>query len=203
METWEQWARLSRQGDCGLRTEFLGKGAFPPFFFFPMSHRPEAPRSLVFKAGQLTSLAGCLSPVEHPHRSRGHRLIPTDGYTSSGRTAFRDQKDSPMPSHETSHPLLICTGPCTQMQGSLAPESTGAPVEEEDPFFKVPVNKLAAAVSNFGYDLYRVRSGESPTANVLLSPLSVATALSALSLGEFSAAESPGSRSCPLPSVHT
>ena len=168
-----------------------------------MSHRPEAPRSLVFKAGQLTSLAGCLFPVEHPHRSRGHRLIPTDGYTSSGRTAFRDQKDSPTPSHETSHPLLNCTGPCTQMQGSLTPESTGAPVEEEDPFFKVPVNKLAVAVSNFGYDLYRVRSGESPTANVLLSPLSVATALSALSLGEFPAAESPGSQSCPLTSVHT
>lgn len=64
-------------------------------------------------------------------------------------------------------------------------------MEEEDPFFKVPVNKLAAAVSNFGYDLYRVRSGMSPTANVLLSPLSVATALSALSLGESTKAESP------------
>lgn len=40
METWEQWARLSRQGDCGLRTEFLGKGDFPPFFFF--SHESQA-----------------------------------------------------------------------------------------------------------------------------------------------------------------
>lgn len=64
-------------------------------------------------------------------------------------------------------------------------------VEEEDPFFKVPVNKLAAAVSNFGYDLYRVRSSGSPSANVLLSPLSVATALSALSLGECSDAGRP------------
>lgn len=71
-------------------------------------------------------------------------------------------------------------------------------MEEEDPFFKVPVNKLAAAVSNFGYDLYRVRSSTSPSANVLLSPLSVATALSALSLGEFSDAASP---SCHLASV--
>ena len=34
VETWEQWASLSRQGDSGLRTEFLGKGDFPPFFFF-------------------------------------------------------------------------------------------------------------------------------------------------------------------------
>lgn len=76
-------------------------------------------------------------------------------------------------------------------QGSPDPDSTGALVEEEDPFFKVPVNKLAAAVSNFGYDLYRVRSSMSPTTNVLLSPLSVATALSALSLGECSDAGSP------------
>uniref|UniRef100_A0A8D0PNV9 Serpin family F member 1 n=1 Tax=Sus scrofa TaxID=9823 RepID=A0A8D0PNV9_PIG len=74
--------------------------------------------------------------------------------------------------------------------GSPAPDTVGAPVEEEDPFFKVPVNKLAAAVSNFGYDLYRVRSSESPTANVLLSPLSVATALSALSLGAEQRTES-------------
>ncbi|XP_059991024.1 pigment epithelium-derived factor [Lagenorhynchus albirostris] len=75
-------------------------------------------------------------------------------------------------------------------EGSLAPETTGLPVEEEDPFFKVPANKLAAAVSNFGYDLYRVRSRESPAANVLLSPLSVATALSALSLGAEQRTES-------------
>ncbi|XP_004483811.2 pigment epithelium-derived factor [Dasypus novemcinctus] len=75
-------------------------------------------------------------------------------------------------------------------EGSLAPDTTGVPVEEEDPFFKVPVNKLAAAVSNFGYDLYRVRSSASPTANVLLSPLSMATALSALSLGAEQRTES-------------
>lgn len=75
-------------------------------------------------------------------------------------------------------------------EGSPAPDTTGVSVEEEDPFFKVPVNKLAAAVSNFGYDLYRVRSSMSPTANVLLSPLSVATALSALSLGAEQRTES-------------
>lgn len=83
------------------------------------------------------------------------------------------------------HSLYLPTGPCILTQGSLAPESTGEPVEEDDPFFKVPVNKLAAAVSNFGYDLYRQRSSASPSGNVLLSPLSVATALSALSLGEW------------------
>ncbi|XP_023586933.1 pigment epithelium-derived factor [Trichechus manatus latirostris] len=75
-------------------------------------------------------------------------------------------------------------------EGSPAPDTTGIPVEEEDPFFKVPVNKLAGAISNFGYDLYRVRSSMSPAANVLMSPLSVATALSALSLGAGQRTES-------------
>ncbi|XP_077021612.1 pigment epithelium-derived factor [Tamandua tetradactyla] len=78
----------------------------------------------------------------------------------------------------------------SQEEGSLDPDTTGVPVEEEDPFFKVPVNKLAAAVSNFGYDLYRMKSSMSPTANVLLSPLSMATALSALSLGAEQRTES-------------
>ncbi|XP_039224182.1 pigment epithelium-derived factor isoform X1 [Crotalus tigris] len=55
--------------------------------------------------------------------------------------------------------------------------------EEEDPFYKNPVNKLAAAVSNFGYALFRQQSSQTPSANVLLSPFSVATALSGLSLG--------------------
>ncbi|XP_075417332.1 pigment epithelium-derived factor [Tenrec ecaudatus] len=77
------------------------------------------------------------------------------------------------------------------VEDSLVPDATtGMSVEEEDPFFKVPVNKLAAAVSNFGYDLYRVKSSMSPAANVLLSPLSVATALSALSLGAEQRTES-------------
>ncbi|XP_063002826.1 pigment epithelium-derived factor [Elgaria multicarinata webbii] len=61
------------------------------------------------------------------------------------------------------------------------PEADGA--EEEDPFYKVPLNKLATAVSNFGYDLYRQQSSQMPTANILLSPFSIATALSGLSLG--------------------
>ncbi|XP_054857257.1 pigment epithelium-derived factor [Eublepharis macularius] len=61
--------------------------------------------------------------------------------------------------------------------------NAGGAEEEDDPFYKIPVNKLASSVSNFGYNLYRLRSSQTPTANVLLSPFSVATALSALSLG--------------------
>lgn len=99
------------------------------------------------------------------------------------------------------HSRCLPTGPCTLTQGSPVPDSTGEPVEEEDPFFKVPVNKLAAAVSNFGYDLYRLRSSASPTGNVLLSPLSVATALSALSLGECQLKKAAGGPECPLPRV--
>ncbi|NXA54143.1 PEDF factor, partial [Nothocercus julius] len=69
-------------------------------------------------------------------------------------------------------------------QGSAPADGGNAEVEEEDPFYKSPVNKLAAAVSNFGYDLYRQQSSRTATANVLLSPFSLATALSGLSLGE-------------------
>ncbi|NWV65809.1 PEDF factor, partial [Malurus elegans] len=68
-------------------------------------------------------------------------------------------------------------------QNSATADRAHAGEEEEDPFYKSPVNKLAAAVSNFGYDLYRQQSSRTATANVLLSPFSLATALSALSLG--------------------
>ncbi|NWY90119.1 PEDF factor, partial [Loxia curvirostra] len=68
-------------------------------------------------------------------------------------------------------------------QNSATADGANAGEEEEDPFYKSPVNKLAAAVSNFGYDLYRQQSSRTATANVLLSPFSLATALSALSLG--------------------
>lgn len=70
-------------------------------------------------------------------------------------------------------------------QNSATADGANAGEEEEDPFYKSPVNKLAAAVSNFGYDLYRQQSSRTATANVLLSPFSLATALSALSLGEL------------------
>ncbi|NXS22043.1 PEDF factor, partial [Mystacornis crossleyi] len=68
-------------------------------------------------------------------------------------------------------------------QNSATADGAHAGEEEEDPFYKKPVNKLAAAVSNFGYDLYRQQSSRTATANVLLSPFSLATALSGLSLG--------------------
>ncbi|NXL01082.1 PEDF factor, partial [Mesembrinibis cayennensis] len=79
----------------------------------------------------------------------------------------------------------------TEQNSATADGANAGEVEEEDPFYKSPVNKLAAAVSNFGYDLYRQQSSRTATANVLLSPFSLATALSALSLGEFLPFSSP------------
>nr|XP_056721189.1 pigment epithelium-derived factor [Euleptes europaea] len=91
--------------------------------------------------------------------------------------------------------VLLCLGLLTTSgrsqelrtgeQESANPDAdhAGGAEEEEDPFYKVPVNKLAASVSNFGYNLYRQQSSQTPTANVLLSPFSVATALSGLSMG--------------------
>ncbi|NXP51751.1 PEDF factor, partial [Heliornis fulica] len=80
--------------------------------------------------------------------------------------------------------LALLTVP-SRSQNSATEQSSATTdeVEEEDPFYKTPVNKLAAAVSNFGYDLYRQQSSRTTTANVLLSPFSLATALSGLSLG--------------------
>lgn len=77
---------------------------------------------------------------------------------------------------------VSCRSQVNEQDGAL-PDTEGGTEEEEDPFYKVPLNKLAAAVSNFGYDLYRQLSSQKPTGNVLLSPFSIATALSGLSLG--------------------
>lgn len=77
--------------------------------------------------------------------------------------------------------------------GQEEPEVTDPPageVEEEDPFYKSPQNKLAAAASNFGYNLYRQQANKKSSGNVLLSPLSIATALSSLSLGAGKRTES-------------
>ncbi|XP_040279494.1 pigment epithelium-derived factor [Bufo bufo] len=55
--------------------------------------------------------------------------------------------------------------------------------EEEDPFYKSPLNKLASSASNFAYDLYRAQANKNPSSNIFMSPLTIATALSSISLG--------------------
>ncbi|XP_078404465.1 pigment epithelium-derived factor-like [Cetorhinus maximus] len=61
--------------------------------------------------------------------------------------------------------------------------------EEEEEILTSPVQRLAYSISDFGYDLYRLVASRNPNANVCLSPLSVATTLSALSLGTVSTTE--------------
>ncbi|XP_053562196.1 pigment epithelium-derived factor [Bombina bombina] len=62
--------------------------------------------------------------------------------------------------------------------------------EEEDPFYKSAVNRLSSSASNFGYDLYRELANKNPSSNILMSPLTIATALSSLSLGTGQRTES-------------
>ncbi|KAM5182317.1 pigment epithelium-derived factor [Mantella aurantiaca] len=80
--------------------------------------------------------------------------------------------------------------------------------EEEDPFYKTPINKLASSASNFGYDLYRMYASKNPSSNIFMSPLTLASALSALSLGAGQRTESLIQRSLYYdllndPDVHT
>ncbi|XP_077150596.1 pigment epithelium-derived factor [Ranitomeya variabilis] len=64
-----------------------------------------------------------------------------------------------------------------------AEEVSTAVEEEEDPFYKSPLNRLASSASNFAYDLYRAQSNKNPNSNIFMSPLTIATALSSISLG--------------------
>ncbi|XP_028662477.2 pigment epithelium-derived factor [Erpetoichthys calabaricus] len=62
-------------------------------------------------------------------------------------------------------------------------EEEGSPAEEEEELFKTPAAKMAAAATNFGFNLYRQLAYKDLSSNVFLSPPSVAAALSQLSLG--------------------
>lgn len=50
--------------------------------------------------------------------------------------------------------------------------------------FTTPTTKLGAAVSDFGYNLFRALASRETSSNIFLSPISVSAALSQLSLGE-------------------
>ncbi|KAG9485841.1 pigment epithelium-derived factor [Eleutherodactylus coqui] len=78
----------------------------------------------------------------------------------------------------------------TSSQDAAEEVSAAAAVEEEDPFYKPPVNKLAASASNFAYDLFRAQAIKYPNINIFMSPLTIATALSSISLGAGQRTES-------------
>ncbi|XP_059511211.1 pigment epithelium-derived factor [Stegostoma tigrinum] len=71
---------------------------------------------------------------------------------------------------------------------SSLPEEPDAHIEEEEEeeILISPVQRLAYSISEFGYELYRQLASSSPNDNIFLSPLSVATGLSSLSLGAIS-----------------
>ncbi|XP_053313079.1 pigment epithelium-derived factor [Spea bombifrons] len=71
----------------------------------------------------------------------------------------------------------------TRSQDAAEEVPTTPVEEEEDPFYKSPVNRLASSASNFGYDLYRAQVNKFPTSNIFMSPLTIASALSGISLG--------------------
>ncbi|XP_069471469.1 pigment epithelium-derived factor [Ambystoma mexicanum] len=89
--------------------------------------------------------------------------------------------------------LLLSPTNSQDPAGEEEPEGTNptvTEVEEEDPFYKSPQNRLAAAASNFGYNLYRQQAIKTPSANILMSPLSLASAFSSLSMGAGKKTES-------------
>lgn len=63
-------------------------------------------------------------------------------------------------------------------------ETEGAGGEEEAvELFTTPRAKMAAATSDFGYNLFRALAGRDPKTNVFLAPISISAVLTQLSMG--------------------
>lgn len=56
--------------------------------------------------------------------------------------------------------------------------------EEVVDLFTTPSTKIAAAISDFGYNVFRQLASQDPPGNVFLSPVSVSQALTQLSMGK-------------------
>ncbi|XP_071369787.1 pigment epithelium-derived factor isoform X1 [Centroberyx affinis] len=61
-------------------------------------------------------------------------------------------------------------------------EETGGE-EEHVELFTTPTTKMAAATSDFGYNLFRALAGRDASANVFLAPISISAVLTQLSMG--------------------
>uniref|UniRef100_A0A3P8S4W2 Serpin domain-containing protein n=1 Tax=Amphiprion percula TaxID=161767 RepID=A0A3P8S4W2_AMPPE len=79
--------------------------------------------------------------------------------------------------------LSVC-----QAQSDTVAEETGGE-EEHVELFTTPTTKMAAATSDFGYNLFRALSSREPGTNVFLSPISVSAALTQLSMGGSDSAQ--------------
>nr|O54763.1 RecName: Full=Alpha-1-antiproteinase; AltName: Full=Alpha-1-antitrypsin; AltName: Full=Alpha-1-proteinase inhibitor; Flags: Precursor [Callosciurus caniceps]BAA24422.1 alpha1-antitrypsin [Callosciurus caniceps] len=78
--------------------------------------------------------------------------------------------------------LLLLAGLCCLAPGSLAGDAQETDASKDD--HEHPAcHKIAPNLAEFAFDLYRVLARQSNTTNIFFSPVSVATALAALSLG--------------------
>ncbi|XP_029375259.1 pigment epithelium-derived factor [Echeneis naucrates] len=75
-----------------------------------------------------------------------------------------------------------------QAQSDSGGEETGGD-EEHVELFTTPTTKMAAATSDFGYNLFRALGSRETTSNIFLSPISVSAALTQLSMGASERAE--------------
>ncbi|XP_068436362.1 pigment epithelium-derived factor [Clinocottus analis] len=75
--------------------------------------------------------------------------------------------------------LAVCRAQSEAGGGGEEPAGDEEPVE----LFTTPAAKMAAATSDFGYNLFRALASREPASNVFLSPISVSAALTQLSMG--------------------
>lgn len=74
----------------------------------------------------------------------------------------------------------VCTCPILLQTDRAEPEGE----EEVVDLFTTPRTKLAAATSDFGYNLFRQLAARDPKASVFLSPMSISAVFTQLSMGE-------------------
>ncbi|XP_012673969.2 pigment epithelium-derived factor [Clupea harengus] len=86
--------------------------------------------------------------------------------------------------------LLFCLGVLLSLcSAQMTQPEEGEGEEEVVDLFTTPTTKMAAAISDFGYNLFRQLSSHHPTANVFMSPISVSLALTQLAVGASEQAE--------------
>ncbi|KAL0994351.1 hypothetical protein UPYG_G00120990 [Umbra pygmaea] len=99
-------------------------------------------------------------------------------YSISKRPVHQDLQKSMMRTT-----LVLLLGALALCHAQLS-ETEDAGVEEEAvELFTTDKTKMAAATSDFGYNLFRALAGGDPKTNVFLAPISVSAALTQLSMG--------------------
>ncbi|KAJ8386222.1 hypothetical protein AAFF_G00175420 [Aldrovandia affinis] len=85
--------------------------------------------------------------------------------------------------------LLLCLGALVSLSHAQLSDPEEGEAEEHVDLFTTPTTKMAAATSDFGYNLFRQLAARDPQASVLLSPISISAALTQLSMGASTEAE--------------